>query len=423
MQGENVPESQKIGIFADSSLIDGGLEVLRPDSVQLAKELARANHPSSDWAEMPDIEALEMLGLVLPSDPGAPHSVTLAALLLFGKTEAIQRLLPGREVEITAQLLDAEGYDFHRCFRGNLIETLARLEAFTAQNLPAGDDLPGSEGRSARDIIFREVFTNMLVHRDYSVPTPARLYFQKERVSVENPAKPRRGGVVDLSWRESHPKNPLIYGVFQKMGLIRNPGQGMETLLRFGEAYFGTRILAFDRDMYKVLITSSLEFPVRQASILNPVPVSPVSAETMQDRAGEESDEGAFAWGERTMTIQVDPWIRPKKSENRPIRPSSGLPETTGSMQDNVLGMATMQAVVVLNPESERVRKILSFCETPRNREEIQKHVGLNNRDHFRKEILLPLLRQGLLLATYPDKPNSPKQQYRSAKAPAPRGT
>src|SRR5690606_16375272 len=85
---------------------------------------------------------------------------------------------------------------------------------------------------------------------------------------------------------------------------------------------------------------------------------------------------------------------------------------------------STMQAsgsgIPVDEPEhpsdaDERVRKILEFCEVPRNREEIQKHVGLNNRDHFRKHVLLPLLREGRLLATIPDKPNSPKQQYRTA--------
>jgi ATP-dependent DNA helicase RecG len=77
----------------------------------------------------------------------------------------------------------------------------------------------------------------------------------------------------------------------------------------------------------------------------------------------------------------------------------------------------TMQDVSGVETQPERIRRILSFCESPRNREEIQKHVGLNNRDHFRKEILLPLLQKGLLLATLPDKPNSPKQQYRTAPA------
>jgi hypothetical protein len=61
---------------------------------------------------------------------------------------------------------------------------------------------------------------------------------------------------------------------------------------------------------------------------------------------------------------------------------------------------------------SERIQKILEFCKTPRYRSELQAHVGIVNRDYFRKDILNPLIEKGLLEPTLPDKPNSPKQQY-----------
>jgi ATP-dependent DNA helicase RecG len=62
--------------------------------------------------------------------------------------------------------------------------------------------------------------------------------------------------------------------------------------------------------------------------------------------------------------------------------------------------------------QGERIEKILAFCKTPRYRSEVQAHVGINNRDYFRKDILNPLIEKGLLRPTLPDKPNSPKQQY-----------
>jgi|GEM_PF-3160970 len=61
---------------------------------------------------------------------------------------------------------------------------------------------------------------------------------------------------------------------------------------------------------------------------------------------------------------------------------------------------------------SDRTSRILEFCRTPRHREEIQKLVGMNNRDHFRKEVLNRLIAEGRLRPTLPDKPNSPKQKY-----------
>jgi ATP-dependent DNA helicase RecG len=36
------------------------------------------------------------------------------------------------------------------------------------------------------------------------------------------------------------------------------------------------------------------------------------------------------------------------------------------------------------------------------------------NRLHFRQEVLQPLLERGILIATIPDKPTSPKQKYKT---------
>ncbi len=69
----------------------------------------------------------------------------------------------------------------------------------------------------------------------------------------------------------------------------------------------------------------------------------------------------------------------------------------------------TMQATMQATPQAD---KVLSFCTEPKTRYEIQQHLGLKNRDHFRKAILKPLLDSGLLCYTIPDKPNSPKQKF-----------
>lgn len=64
--------------------------------------------------------------------------------------------------------------------------------------------------------------------------------------------------------------------------------------------------------------------------------------------------------------------------------------------------------------ESDKINKILTFCSKPKTRGEIQKFLGFKDREHFRLEILKPLIGKGLLVPTIPDKPNSPKQKYYS---------
>lgn len=72
----------------------------------------------------------------------------------------------------------------------------------------------------------------------------------------------------------------------------------------------------------------------------------------------------------------------------------------------------TLQAPRKLPASTPQVIYILEFCMSPQKREDIQKHLGLKDREHFRKALLLPFIKEGLLALTIPDKPSSPKQQY-----------
>jgi ATP-dependent DNA helicase RecG len=69
---------------------------------------------------------------------------------------------------------------------------------------------------------------------------------------------------------------------------------------------------------------------------------------------------------------------------------------------------ATMQVTM----QDERITSLLEYCNAPRTREEMQQHLGMANRDYFRKSILKPLLESGQLRMTIPDKPNSRNQKY-----------
>ena len=60
----------------------------------------------------------------------------------------------------------------------------------------------------------------------------------------------------------------------------------------------------------------------------------------------------------------------------------------------------------------EQVEKLLEFCKTPRTRKEMQAFVGIEGRKAFNNNYLKPLLEQGKLEMTIPDKPNSRLQKY-----------
>jgi ATP-dependent DNA helicase RecG len=72
----------------------------------------------------------------------------------------------------------------------------------------------------------------------------------------------------------------------------------------------------------------------------------------------------------------------------------------------------TMQGTMQGTMQVTREKEIVLFCQTPKSRKEIQDYIKISNRDYFRKQILNPLIKKGLLKLTIPEKPNSPNQKY-----------
>ena len=76
----------------------------------------------------------------------------------------------------------------------------------------------------------------------------------------------------------------------------------------------------------------------------------------------------------------------------------------------------TTQDNTQVTMQDNRVAALLDFCLDPRTRDEMQLHIGITNREYFRKSILKLLLDAGQLRMTLPDKPNSRNQKYVSTK-------
>jgi ATP-dependent DNA helicase RecG len=64
---------------------------------------------------------------------------------------------------------------------------------------------------------------------------------------------------------------------------------------------------------------------------------------------------------------------------------------------------------------NDKLEKILLFCQKPKKRKEILKEIGLVNNVKNYDTYVAPLVQMGWVRMTIPDKPTSPKQQYRTA--------
>jgi len=64
--------------------------------------------------------------------------------------------------------INLDRYDDRDFVATNLIESYERIMAFIAKHLPDPFYLEGTDRISIRDSIFREVASNILIHREYT---------------------------------------------------------------------------------------------------------------------------------------------------------------------------------------------------------------------------------------------------------------
>jgi ATP-dependent DNA helicase RecG len=94
------------------------------------------------------------------------------------------------------------------------------------ENLDRYDDR-GTQRISIRDKIFREAITNLLIHREFSNPFPAKMVIEKNSVYTENGNKPHGNGIIDPEDFSPYPKNPKIAKFFKEIGWVDELGSGV----------------------------------------------------------------------------------------------------------------------------------------------------------------------------------------------------
>jgi hypothetical protein len=421
----------------DSSLVHGiNASALRLDRLARFRKLASSLKHDHAWSRMEDRAILHDAGFLARDPETGEEGVTVSGLLVLGSDAVIREVLPGARIEIKAQTFDLHGYDEQHLIHTNALRAYQWLLAFLRRALPEnGEAEENLQVPCLRDRIFPELVTNLIVHRDYAAASGSRVILERDRIILENPSRSGHQGIIELAWSVSRPKNPTLYRFFSEIGLIPSPGSGLDSLEKHGEAYFGISPLVFDRDFFRVFAPCNLldgnVLPNGQLGMQAISHTASHVSSTVQDN--QESDRGS------RVAMQAH--------RGRPRRDGGekSLHVTGHSMQDGAPGQSAsiqtrhivqergLHAQVPFGQESQktgkqgapvkavqedRVAKMLEFCRIPRNREEIQRHMGFNNRDYFRKEILLPLLQTGLIEATIPDKPNRPNQQYRTAASP-----
>ena len=218
IQMENMYD-RKTGVFSENKLFPYATEDdLRMDLMPRVRRLIENKNAQHEWLKMSDHEIMISAGLYEKNLVTGEKGYNLAAIMLFGKDEVIRSCVSGYVTDAIYRVENVDRYDDRLQVSTNLIESYDRLMEFVAKHTSDKFCLIDNVSTSIRDVIAREVVSNILVHRDFSSAYPAKLIIEKDWLRTENWCRPRRQGNILSDEFTPYPKNPLIANFFTVMG-------------------------------------------------------------------------------------------------------------------------------------------------------------------------------------------------------------
>ena len=342
---------------------------LREDIIAKVKKLAKINNAQSDWNELDTKDFLYRNKLYRRNYTTGQEGITLAGILLFGTDEQIASVAPSFKFELVKRVNDTDRYDDRITLSTNLLDCYEIATKFIENNLPSPFYLEGTQRISLRNLIFREIISNMLVHKEYMGAEPTKLIISKNEITAQNSNKPHIRGIITPQNTTNFSKNPNIIRIFRGIGYVEDFGTGIPKLFKYCKEYTGNIPIIEDNNIFK--ITLKHNFFTNTINIINQKVIQ--SSDTVNQKVIQSSDT-----------------VNPKVIQS----------------SDTVKQLQTQS----------HLQKVLLFCESEKSTREILKYLGLKSKTNFIKRTLNPLIEKGLLVRTVPDKPNSSNQKYKTVK-------
>lgn len=231
------------------------MEDLESDCFDTVRNLVRVMRPDHPWQEMSNEDILRSARMYIRDMHTGKEGYTLAAALMFGKENTIASACPHYKTDALCRKEDLERYDDRDDIRCNLMRTYTRLMAFVNKHTPDRFYLEGTQRISIRGVIFREMISNLCVHREFSNPYPATLTVYKNIVVTENWNRPYMTGRITPDNLKPHPKNPTIANFFKQLGWAEELGSGIRKMYKYCPIYVpGALPLMDEGDVFKLTI-------------------------------------------------------------------------------------------------------------------------------------------------------------------------
>lgn len=206
------------------------------------------------WESMTDMELLKSTDLYRKDFMTGEEGLTLAGILLLGKPNLIFSALPHYKTDAIVRRKNLDRYDDREIVADNLIKSYYKLMDFINKHMDDKFYLEDDQRIDVRNKIFREICSNILIHREFSNPFPAKLLIERDCVRTENANKPNGFGAIDAEAFSPYTKNPAIAKFFREIGLADELGSGVKNVNKYLKIYSGGEPEFIEGDIFKQIL-------------------------------------------------------------------------------------------------------------------------------------------------------------------------
>lgn len=210
--------------YATAVARDASMSDLDPQEFDRFRALCGTSGDS--LGALADTDILKALGLVPLSG-----SISLGAVLAFGREEAIRRWVPN--AEFLFQDLRSHGSTTNERIVGPLLQVAATLGRLIDERNDMTELMVGMhrvEVPLIPSVTRREAVANALVHRDYAALGPTVVQITDGEFIVSNPGGLPPGVTIANILDQSRPRSPILASVFMRAGLVERRGKGVNDM-------------------------------------------------------------------------------------------------------------------------------------------------------------------------------------------------
>jgi ATP-dependent DNA helicase RecG len=228
----------RVASFEDLPLVTAGIEDVDEALVwSYIRDLEGESF--REPAGFPTAPAMRDLRLAI--DYGMSLTPTLAGFLLFGRSAAVEQIVPQSKLSLTRfsgtdlgspviERAEITGnltriFDLSLSFVRRYVDLWDSRPSRAASNNGGADPVPARANYPRNAVI--EAITNLLVHRDYSIIEPSsRILIFDDRIEMSNPSRPAGATKKSLDYGAVSQQNPRLHHIFTK------PEYGVEPAAR-----------------------------------------------------------------------------------------------------------------------------------------------------------------------------------------------